>query len=714
MSGSRYGAAGDSGDEERSFQASSEGVSAAAAPSRRRWGVLVGIGLTAVTMAMTAVAAAAAARTPRPAAATTSLSDVSSDVGSSLKKLGSISSANRYTVSGQEAPGALYPFLVGKVLVEPHRHTRLAFDADDAVSVDTSSAVWTVEQVSNKRSLEAHGVRELSGALAWNITFASLGNYEAILRFTYKDTSAVSTGVAVTTTVSQTLFCRYVRRSLRGMATDERDAFFDAIKYMMDVGREEGQQRYGLGYRDLNHFLSMHLAMAADRASDKLHDGMGFVTQHIALTTEFEGSVQAISPHIAVPYWDYTYDWYLANQSATPLETLWTLDVWQPTWFGKAEGELHTVTEGRFAYVEVASNFSAEWRSPYGYLRAPWNVNKSPYLTRHHSFCGASYTWQDSSLYGGTSATTTSWPSCQAHHQLTFNMSTWYDWVWYASYAPHGPVHFMIGGYGNCGDIEEDIPALSNKATPGGVAPTNEEAVKRAAIVGMIKESLLDIPKNMWRYFMADFPDYCSMDTPASECHMACAEPVDMDWYRLFITGNHTMGKVLFGDWISKFPKDQTGPLMDYICSTPFSPGEQMEAASPIDPSFWPIHPTMERLLHYKRIVEPFDDARWLNNGDDDDTTFCIYADTVGSECMGHHAEDTTFWESKYEDEEGNFVKKFLTNGEVFRIGEPNSVYKLPYVYDNFAWPHCDASGFAFRSKSRSFLAQEQDSSSER
>ena len=44
---------------------------------------------------------------------------------------------------------------------------------------------------------------------------------------------------------------------------------------------------------------------------------------------------------------------------------------------------------------------------------------------------------------------------------------------------------------------------------------------------------------------------------------------------------------------------------------TPFTPGEQIESASPIDPSFWPIHPTMDRLLQYKRMAMDFTWTTW-------------------------------------------------------------------------------------------------------
>ena len=142
---------------------------------------------------------------------------------------------------------------------------------------------------------------------------------------------------------------------------------------------------------------------------------------------------------------------------------LWRTELWQDDWFGNASGSaIHVVEKGRFAYQTVGSASKGGTSNPcvvtppngrcflfrvwfparpaqicavtpieeraveetdasslscvlpraprrrYGLLRAPWSVNKSPYLTRAHSFCGESF---DLDL----------WPSCAVHHNLTFN-----------------------------------------------------------------------------------------------------------------------------------------------------------------------------------------------------------------------------------------------------------------------------------------------------
>ena len=51
-----------------------------------------------------------------------------------------------------------------------------------------------------------------------------------------------------------------------------------------------------------------HHFNAAWRDGDHIHEGLGFLPQHIKLTNLFELSVQAVDPSVALPFWDYTRD----------------------------------------------------------------------------------------------------------------------------------------------------------------------------------------------------------------------------------------------------------------------------------------------------------------------------------------------------------------------------------------------------------------------
>ena len=69
-----------------------------------------------------------------------------------------------------------------------------------------------------------------------------------------------------------------------------------------------------------------------------------------------------------------------------------TSELFTQKWFGETSSIKHIVTEGRFAFQEITTNRSADVTSPYGYLRAPWNLNPSKYVTRYHQMCGVKET----------------------------------------------------------------------------------------------------------------------------------------------------------------------------------------------------------------------------------------------------------------------------------------------------------------------------------
>ena len=48
-----------------------------------------------------------------------------------------------------------------------------------------------------------------------------------------------------------------------------------------------------------------------------------------------------------------------------------------------------------------------------------------------------------------------------------------------------------------------------------------------------------------------------------------------------------------------------------YVC---MYAGDHIESASPADPSFWVIHPTLERLLHAKLLSGGFEEERWASD----------------------------------------------------------------------------------------------------
>merc|ERR1711871_555841 len=106
--------------------------------------------------------------------------------------------------------------------------------------------------------------------------FGSPGNYTLELECTTTNGNTYST--------TDLLESYYVRRELRSLNDDDRDTLLDAIAITTTMSNEEGQRMYGENYRSLEYFEMMHLQKAGARKADKIHDGMGVVTQHISIT----------------------------------------------------------------------------------------------------------------------------------------------------------------------------------------------------------------------------------------------------------------------------------------------------------------------------------------------------------------------------------------------------------------------------------------------
>ena len=897
--------------------------------------------------------------------------------------------SNEYTAQdGPKGPGRAYPWLDSYSLVEPHRHTVLALKTLRAVGVsgwglaskevianellavarkrlasaplgaidvtaqleadvrtleesgsDAVALSWSVEQTTNlqqgakeTRALLANGTADAS-ALKPKYVFDSIGDYRVSVRALvgHNGSADGGDGVALALVTKQALVCRYVRRDIRRLNADDRNLFLDAARTMFEVSSAAGIAKFGGDYREIGHFVALHLdAAVPHKHADRMHDGMGFLSQHIAISGAFERSIQAIAPRASLCYWDFTVDAAILARNPDAGEArLWTGNaLWTNDVFGNATGKDHFVRAGRWgetkvplvgsatdsaseladladgytghehdapvdtstraAAAEAASELAAIGVVPrgnrdgtskldaptssrslngnaYGVMRAPWNLNPSPYLTRYHDVCGAD---------PGAS----SWPTCHSHHDLTFNTDyeTLGIYMHMAQAAPHGFVHEMIGGVAGCSE------AYKKLVTKGAMDDGTESSLQQLSF---------NLLRDMWRYSMCDEPENstCTFDgqheSPnPSACKLQCkgcgaGSPEQTSTARTArdgmrapdrrkparqVAGEHAGGtghaRSLLGggkgaedaapgafNWETA-DDDQTsmlgggdgpppggggsgvgdddetsmlggggggggggGPPSDmddqggggpgpngppvplggggtggesdddesdivnntatsnftyhdmemylYIldklnvdtsaystasrdaaelvegvfCESPFYIGEQIEAASPIDISFWPIHPTLERLFQYKMLAAPFSDLTFECTTCWDDG-YCLWGSTFNSSCEGHYPDSpTTFAVSSMAveheaaadarggrahgghrssggfgssfsidgDGKGSFERRFLTNEELLALERPNTTRGLTYIYENFHWDHCEALGISFPSVDR-------------
>jgi len=187
----------------------------------------------------------------------------------------------------------------------------------------------------------------------------------------------------------------------------------------------------------------------------------------------------------------------------------------------------------------------------------------------------------------------------------------------------------------------------------------------------------------------------CAITAGAADCGFTC---VDENYDEVKTKLKH------FVDINDDLNEDELGSWRTFVCEGDgykIFAGDHLESASPSDPSFWPIHGNLEKLLQAKYMVGGFDEFNWpteatasknYQEGYVCDKPNCYNPD-YGDEksyytdcCKGHFEYDR--------------LLDFVTGNKSAGVGPTNretldatnaaSVdYSMEYIYDNFAWDHC-------------------------
>lgn len=80
------------------------------------------------------------------------------------------------------------------------------------------------------------------------------------------------------------LLCMYVRREMRSLSSTDLSAAMDAIYNLYSTSEEDGQAEYGMKWHNSTYFTKAHHFNAAWVDGDHIHEGLGFLPQHIKVT----------------------------------------------------------------------------------------------------------------------------------------------------------------------------------------------------------------------------------------------------------------------------------------------------------------------------------------------------------------------------------------------------------------------------------------------
>ena len=489
------------------------------------------------------------------------------------------------------------------------------------------------------------------------VLFTSIGYKPVIMVEKYQNT---------TTLIATKVMVKYTRREIRSLNDLDRELFFSAVMTMQRVPTEVGQRLYGSKYKSKDYFNRVHLYYGGTADCDHWHQGAGFVTSHMAFTLEFEQTLQSVNPSLSVPYWDFTIE-----STFYEPHTWRSSPIFADDWFGIAspDNDLHTVSEGRWAFVPSMTHaweFS-EVHNSYGVLRAPWNNDPTPFMTRHDHIYGYMNNMK---------------PSGCKEYVVAMKKTTWMSMSRQLNAAAHGHIHETVGGSWNHFFAEDNAQRIG------------------PAILTFAHE-MQALSKELWRKNYVTCPSVCSMDTPWRECQCECStetlagktayEVLDdsgvLDAVQYFDQEGHLVsswkdenGTVYYT--LPGYSEEQSHHIYDDLLKTLCSVGhigDMFQATSTNDITFWVLHPTVDRLWHFKR----------LGNQDNYDETWDPY-----HTCYGHNPTNFQPFKNLFDDND-----VFYTNQELYDHLRPDR-RELPYAYDNFKWPHCELVGYDITNES--------------
>lgn len=466
--------------------------------------------------------------------------------------------------------------------------------------------------------------------------------------------------------------CMYVRREIRELSDDHLDAAISAMNVLWETEEDEGQKKYGDDFHNIQWFAQLHHFNAAWKDADHFHEGLGFLPQHIKLSNMFELAIQAVDPSVSLFYWDFTYE----NQKGLSLTK-------SPMFQSSTFGELATPTDDYWGWtyrndsIEDAVIQSGAWRktkagvNPYadldngfGYMRGPWNMNPSEYLLRF-------------------SRETSELPGCTTY----FNWLSENDFGSYmqqSGYAPHASTHGSLGGVFGCDMMDELREA---------------DLIDDTAQLAVCSKWGFYI-KELYRADFLTPKQDCSVDSGLTSAGMSCGFTCDddeADELIYFVKDSLSLKNYVTED----IDDDGWEQWRQFICNGngyKIFVGDHLESASPMDPSFWPIHPTQDRLLQLKYMSGGFDDFSWPTEATRTGAYVCNHAkcydySIYGSEkdyydfcCEGHFEESQIYDFVKGDRSQGYGP----TNREILDAIDPTSKsYSVPYIYGSFKWDHC-------------------------
>ena len=532
--------------------------------------------------------------------------------------------------------GRAYPWVGddGWVLDAHHEATFHAPAASDecayAWTIDGEAKSWTPSWTFSLGMPTDHVVALTASCVVVDDDGASAASAEG-----ERAAAAASASATVTATARFTLKVRYVRREVRELmqVPGGLERFLDAVEIMWNTSIADGRAKFGRKFINQQHLATLHIAFAGTRDSDHLHEGHGFLANHVKISRVFEESLQAIDKRLTLPYHDLTIETQQVVDGA--LGSVWDSVMWSEKVYGSIANQVnnsdskqgtqleywrdavgflranetvmrkYAIPDGRFAGLKLPPPMPGTMTNPYGYMRSPWNPNPSPYVTRFAMSSG--YAVQCTAI----------------EDAIEPLIDEFAEWMFWSEFTVHGNIHSVTAGELNIGvePVNLAMQTMISKCCGGTDELGDNLASDRGSITGTGTSSLyrkygmknkncsnlqyeyLKEHKALWREYRVDYPSVCTPSdaeddaVAGSSCRQFCTKaPEEVALTLLQWTFfDYTNTEILAEDFMGCASKETLKEIGEIFCAnTPtYVLGDHDHGA---DPSFYAIHPAVERV----------------------------------------------------------------------------------------------------------------------
>jgi hypothetical protein len=370
-----------------------------------------------------------------------------------------------------------YPFLeegIG-ILVEPYKETTITING-----MSGNTFYWSIVNAKDS-SISFHGTSDDATKLDFAITLTVTGLYKLTVEEQFDGMHDLS----LMRTLRQDIWVKYVRRELSTLTDTDREEFLNAMHVLWDVSSKKGASRYSDKYKSVNYFALVHNDGGGNFICDDFHAGTGFLNNHVYLGMYLEQSLRLVNPHVSLHYMDYSKYFdstaFTANHIGDTMDGGGWTEMLSSKWFGQNDPITGQILDGRWkdaTIPEVSSKLLSEEgiplmaylftyddfkksdqhiSNPYGLLRAPWNYNPSPYLTRYNNLNRLSTADLDMAgrykMYFGSNCA-----AMKSFFSLYAVGKTLQNFLEAVEDNVHGNIHSTFGGAG--GDKASEVDAV--------------------------------------------------------------------------------------------------------------------------------------------------------------------------------------------------------------------------------------------------------------